>query len=208
MLFLITIFCVSLAKKVVRHSAFAILMKRLDPERFPTEEIRLEKINKVSDHMLKMFFYIVSTVSVYLIIKDTDFCHWTLGGKAERMEFFDNYPCPSFPPYLAEYYIAKVSYYTHETVFHFLYHRKRHDFTELMLHHILTTLCTLFSYNTNFLKPGAFVLLNADFSDIWIALMKTLYEFLPFWAQLTSYLFMFISFVYSRLYVIPFVFLV
>jgi hypothetical protein len=86
-----------------------------------------------------------------------------------------------------------------------MYNRHRLDFSELFLHHFITNTCTILSYVTNFSKTGAAVLLPHDFSDIFIGILKMSYEFLPFWGQFVSFIGLFSSFVYGRLYVFPFV---
>ena len=129
--------------------------------------------------MLKMVFYIIAFTWIYKVMQGSNFFHWSVGGSTDRVEFFDNYPCQEYPAYLAEWYLVKLGYYTHELFFHFVYHRKRHDFSELFLHHFITVTCVYLSYSTNFIKVGAAVLLPHDFSDIFIANMKIVYEFLP-----------------------------
>ena len=124
-----------------------------------------------------MGFYIIAVIIIYVLMKDTDFLHWTLGGSVSRIDAFDNYPCEVLPPYLTEWYLIKLGYYSHEFLFHLIYHRKRHDFTEIMLHHFLTNVLTWFSYSTGALKIGSIVMITHDFSDIWVAYMKIVFEF-------------------------------
>lgn len=155
--------------------------------------------------MLKMGFYIVAVAVMYILIKDTDFLHWSLGGGVARIDVFDHYPCEQLPRYLPEWYLVKLGYYSHEMLFHLAYHRQRHDFTEIMLHHFLTNVLVWFSYSTSALKIGSIVMLTHDFSDIWVANMKIVFEFQGKLGQLCAYLLMFCSFVYTRLVVFPFV---
>jgi hypothetical protein len=136
---------------------------------------------------------------------DVTFNHWTLGGKYERLELLDDYPCPSVPDYLNEFYLFKLGYYSHELIFHTIFHRHRPDFTEMVLHHFVTVVLVFFSYTTNQTKIGAIVLLCHGFSDIWTANMKIMYEFSGKVVQLLCYSMMLGSFVYTRIYVFPFV---
>lgn len=155
--------------------------------------------------MIKILFYLISFVWIYQVMKDSNFLHTSSGGKVDRIELFDNYPCQDYPDYLTEWYLVKIGYYSFEFFFHCYYHRKRQDFSELFLHHFITNTCTFLSYITNFMKTGAAVLLPHDFSDIFIGILKMSYEFLPLWGQLVAFVMLFTSFVYTRLYVFPFV---
>jgi len=194
-------------KKIIYIIASSLLDTRLDKERFPVgSHARNDKIFKVADHMLKMSFYVVSVSTLYYMIKDTNFCHWSLGGSVSRLEFFDNFPCQKdIPEFLHEWYIIKIGYYSHEMLYHLIYHRKRYDFSELMTHHFITNVLVYFSFSTGAIKLGAAVMLLHDFSDIGVAVMKIVYEFVGFYGQLAAYVFMFTSFVYTRIIVFPFV---
>lgn len=57
-------------------------------------------------------------------------------------------------------------------VLNVLFHRDRRDFSEFLLHHILTIALVLFSYSVNFLPVGAIIMLLMDFSDIFVAVFK------------------------------------
>ena len=57
-------------------------------------------------------------------------------------------------------------------VYNFIAHRNRRDFSEFLLHHIVTIALVLVSYCTNFLPIGTVVMFVMDFSDIFIALFK------------------------------------
>lgn len=193
-------------KKLTLILAEGALNKQLSEERFPKGSyVRQDKIHKVSDHMIKIVFYLGSCVWVFNVMKDSNFLHYSCGGKVERLDLLDNYPCQDFPSGLQEWYLVKIGYYTFEMFFHCTYHRKRQDFSELFLHHFITNTCSILSYSTNMMKTGAAVLLPHDFSDIFIGILKVAYEFLPFWGQMVSFFLLFTSFIYTRLYVFPFV---
>jgi very-long-chain ceramide synthase len=52
------------------------------------------------------------------------------------------------------------------------FHRDRRDFSEFLLHHIVTIVLVGFSYTVNFLPVGAVIMLLMDFSDIFVAIFK------------------------------------
>ena len=53
-----------------------------------------------------------------------------------------------------------------------LLHRDRKDFSELLLHHILTIVMVGYSYITNIIPIGGSIMLVMDASDIFTALFK------------------------------------
>lgn len=60
-----------MSKKLTLTIASGILDRKLDKARFPEgTPARQDKIHKVGDHLLKMFFYIFSTTWIYIISKD------------------------------------------------------------------------------------------------------------------------------------------
>jgi len=68
-----------------------------------------------------------------------------------------------------------------------MFHRHRRDFSEFMLHHLVTIGLILFSYSLNFLECGAIIMIICDTTDIFVSLLKlvdilsTGYVFLPFY---------------------------
>ncbi len=70
-----------------------------------------------------------------------------------------------------------MGYYSFECACTLFLHRDRFDFSEMMLHHIMTVAMIYVAYAANCLKIGGMVMILTDFSDIWVANMKVLYEF-------------------------------
>lgn len=79
-----TWFTVLAMKKLTLVAAEGALNKRLDPARFPIgSHQRTDKIHKVSDHMIKILFYLISFVWIFLVMKDSNFLHVSSGGKMD-----------------------------------------------------------------------------------------------------------------------------
>jgi very-long-chain ceramide synthase len=53
-----------------------------------------------------------------------------------------------------------------------LFHRDRRDFSEFLLHHILTIVLVGYSYGTNVIPIGGSVMLIMDASDALVAIFK------------------------------------
>lgn len=167
--------------------------------------MRLERIDKTADYMAK--FLIHSAMNGYLayMMKDTNFYHWSLGGKASHIELFDDFPCHKLPDYLLEFYVIKLSYYSIELIYTLTYNNDKPDFGEMMLHHFVTIILVFFSYSSNFIKLGSLILLLHGISDIWVANMKVVYEISSQKSLVVAYFLMLLSFAYTRVYVLPFI---
>jgi len=71
-------------KKLALVLAEDALNKKLSYERFPKgSHERLDKIHKVSDHMIKIVFYLISFVWIILVMKDSNFLHKSCGGNMD-----------------------------------------------------------------------------------------------------------------------------
>jgi hypothetical protein len=99
-------------------------------------------------------------------------------------------------------YIIKLSYYCYEIEYAFIYGRHRTDFSEVLLHHVMTIALVVFSYSTNFLAIGCVVMLCLDCSDIFVCNFKIMADTT---VKLTwvSYSLLFSSWAYLRMYVFP-----
>ena len=71
-----------------------------------------------------------------------------------------------------DFYIIKFAYHIFECLNAGLFHRDRKDFSEFLLHHILTIVMVGYSYITNVIPIGGGVMLVMDASDIFTALFK------------------------------------
>jgi hypothetical protein len=155
--------------------------------------------------MAKFLIYLTTSIFLGYIIRDTNFSHWTLGGKGTNIELFNDYPCLDIPDYLREFYVMKLGYFSHEMLYTLIYNTHKPEFSEIILHHFVTNVLVFFSYSTNFLKSGALVMLLHGISDIFVSNMKMMYEFSSERMTRVWYFLMLFSFVYTRVIVFPFV---
>lgn len=183
-----------------------ILDKHLSKDRFPIQSAaRHDKLEKLEEHIIKIIFHVIINAVHYYVIKDAKFLHWSFGGKYDDLQFFENYPCLDLPEYHFDVYLVILSFYIFELIHHLLCNRHRNDFAEMTLHHFITTVLILFSYTTNQVTMGSFVILCNGVSDIWCNNMKIVYEYCNAKWQYFWYVVMFVIFSYARAVVVPFV---
>ncbi len=128
------------------------------------EQVRLSKTQKSCDHFYKGFYFIVATVSGFLMLKDSEFLPSYLLGKGDLSLAYDNYPCINWPAGLRVYFLSTMGYHLH-MLLHQMMDHVRHDYMEMMLHHILTLFLYGFSYLTNMTNSAVVCMFLHDISD-------------------------------------------
>lgn len=106
------------------------------------------------------------------------------------------------PNYLDDFYIIKFSYHFFECLLATLFHRKRYDFSENFIHHILTIVLICYSYCTNVIPIGAVIMLIMDSSDIFVSFFKLTVDVSPR-LQFAMFVGMFVSWIYLRMWFYP-----
>lgn len=84
------------------------------------------------------------------------------------MDLFANYPCTPTSKHLDDIYLIKFSIAFYDIFYLVVFHRDRKDFSEFVLHHIVTFTLMFFSYALNALSYGANIMLLHDFTDIYV----------------------------------------
>ena len=129
------------------------------------EAIRLAKTQKSCDHFYKGFYFVIATVWGYIVMKDSNFLPTSLLGVGDFRRAFDNYPQVSWPRGLKGYYLGTMGYHLHMLLHHVMDH-VRHDYVEMMLHHIVTMFLYGFSFMMNMTLAGAVVMYLHDIADV------------------------------------------
>jgi hypothetical protein len=80
------------------------------------------------------------------------------------------------PNYLDDFYIFRISWNCFELAQTFLFHRHRRDYSEFLLHHIVTLMLIFISYLLNYHTIGANCLIVCDFTDIPVKILKFTYD--------------------------------
>jgi hypothetical protein len=85
-----------------------------------------------------------------------------------------------------------------------LYHRERKDFSEFMLHHLVTFALVIFSYSINCLPYGAVIMFIHYISDIFISTLRGFMDVVRIELSVFIYGWVILSWIYFRLYYFPF----
>jgi hypothetical protein len=106
------------------------------------------------------------------------------------------------PKYLDDLYIVKLSYYCYEIEYAAVFNMKRADFSEVLLHHLVTIVLVVFSYSISFMPIGAVIMLVMDASNIFICLFK-IFADISKNTTFYSYCMMLGTWVYLRMFIFP-----
>lgn len=120
----------------------------------------------------------------------------------EYIDYYQNYPCQPYPSLLEDMYVIKLAYHCFEMLLNLLFHRHRRDFSEFLLHHIVTIVLILFSYIVNLRPVGSVVMFIMDFSDIFVAIFKMTVDVNES-VQFYTFLAMMITWFYLRIWHFP-----
>jgi len=156
----------------------------------------------MAERMFRFFLYLSFTLLGLWIMKQGTFLHRYILGQENNPQYFQNYPCQQLPRYLDDYYLIKLSYHVFELLNASLFHRDRRDFSEFLLHHILTIVLVSYSYCTNVIPIGGSVMMIMDASDALVAVFKLTVDVYEKF-QLPTFLIMLAGWIYFRLWFFP-----
>jgi ceramide synthetase len=149
----------------------------------------------------------VTVSSIYLSVlykimlqDDCEFLDVRAGGRVDHPLYFHNYPCQKIPDNLDNFYIFKLAYHTYELIYSLIFHRKRVDFPEYVLHHFLTFALIFTSYTLNYLPIGSIVMLLHDITDLCMSIFKLSSDVTPMIVQFLTYSLMVVPWIYFRLW--------
>ena len=143
-------------------------------------------------------------LSLYSVLKQGDFIDYQILGNVEKVQFFKNYPCEIKPKYLDDVFFVKFAYHIFELGDCLIFHRQSRDFSEMILHHIITTFLISISCTSNQMVIGAAIMLVHDTSDIFVIICKLSKDLASDFSIILCWLMMFGSWAYLRLYYFPF----
>eukprot|EP00347_Sterkiella_histriomuscorum_P000381 403376081 len=202
-LFLGTIALLIIVMIPVQAVAKSLFMKALPVGKFPIgTKGRDLKAQVIAERVFRFFVYCSTTLALFWSCKQSNFLHKYLLGSETDPQFFINYPCQPVPRFLDDLYVIKLAYHCFEAILTMVFHRDRRDFSEFLLHHLLTIAMVSYSYFTNFLPVGSIVMIIMDFTDIFVAMFKMAVD-VNETMQNTLFILMLVTWSYFRIYFFP-----
>ena len=184
---------------VTRSHFESVLSEHKFPKGSPE---RANKAKMMAERIYRFFLYLGFTLFGLWILKQGSFLHRYLLGNSTNPQYFVNYPCQPLPKYLDDFYIIKFSYHVFEIINVLGFHRSRRDFSENLLHHIVTIVLVGYSYVTNVIPIGGSIMLIMDASDVFVSIFKlTVDAYERF--TLPSFLVMLFTWIYFRIWFFP-----
>ena len=136
---------------------------------------RPKRVHTLVKWSYSMVYYIFSSVTAIMLIKDTSFFPTWLGGSGSSLE---NYYIHWKEEGFVEATFAMKVFYTIQfgkhcaRCFIHMFIISDGNYYEYTLHHALSCFLIIFSYLTNFWMVGIMVLLIHDLSDFWLILAR------------------------------------
>lgn len=115
-----------------------------------------------------IFYYLISSIAGYMLIKDTSFFPTWLGGHGACMNIIFGAPAIlEATNGMKIYYLFQFGKHFARLFIHMFIHQEG-NYYEYVLHHSLSTFLIFFSYLTNQWLIGIMVLLCHDISDLFL----------------------------------------
>lgn len=198
--------CLKIFRDAFTYLFHSKIQTIIDPVRFKTEEARKVRSKILCKWILDFFYYLFTSVSLYIILKDTEFLPPALLGSGdETLIQTEEFPVIKHIPYLKEIYCLQLGTHLYSFLHQICVNRNDTKFFEYALHHGMALFLIFFSYITNYVNTGALVLLTHDISDVFLVLGRGYTDF-SFKIKRVVNLFYIATlsiWVYTRLYVFP-----
>jgi hypothetical protein len=155
----------------------------------------LDKLYKFNESFIKLFYYYITFSAICQIIKYeenifpdmTNVFKDVIVGQVRSLR-------------VSAYYIFELSWYLSEL---FFLDKSKKDFVVMSIHHIFTLTLLGLSYISGFHRIGILVLYCHNINDIFLEAAKCL-KYLGFtFSSNVTFVFLIISWIYSRLYLFP-----
>ncbi|XP_033762172.1 ceramide synthase 2-like [Pecten maximus] len=154
---------------------------------------RMKKFRECGWHFL---FYSVSFFGGLYILWDKPY-FW------DTKYFWFNIGRQHVPNDVYWYYMIELSFYWN-LVFTLVTDHKRKDFTEMVVHHIVTILLIYFSFACNQIRIGTLVLIIHDSVDFWMAAAKMAIYLKKMKVADSLFVIFLVVWFFTRLYIYPF----
>ncbi|OMJ66585.1 hypothetical protein SteCoe_36521 [Stentor coeruleus] len=200
--FLVSIFLtilLALNQRALKGFSLKIVAKK-----YHTDE-KLERAERLVKSIFKATYFLFSTFFAYFIASNSYFMPASLGGTGEIHNLFKDTPYFSHDglPYIRQYIIIQLGYHMHSLIV-LITSKIRNDFMEMLLHHFVAIMLISLAYLMNYLPVSLLVLYSHDISDFFVSLSRFLVDTDLSLLKSVSFIFLVISWFYTRLIVFPF----
>lgn len=135
------------------------------------------KIKKCTKGAFKVIFFgFTFFFGLFKVLRMTNFGPTMMFGGGELLYTFGEWPFTTMPPALKFYYMLSFSYYVEDGIVH-MFMPPNYDYWEMILHHVITAMLIFSSYMSGFWCIGIFVLIQMDFEDITVGIIRVVMDF-------------------------------
>lgn len=196
----VTLPSISLGKYLTKMLFYGAYMRNL-PTKYEGV-IREHKAQKACENIFKAaYFTAISLYGYFAVIQQLPF-ETPVIGNGTWFNYFIDFPYVHFIPATTYYCMLNLSYHTESAIHMVIY--PGNDFYEMFCHHLMTFLIISIAYITNYNNIAVPFMLVIDNADIFIGLVRVAIDLSYPWITFTIYVFVMISWGYTRLYIFPF----
>ena len=130
---------------------------KLDLKGGDDAELRMKYGLKSARCTYQTLYFTISTIWGYVVLKDTDWLPWWMGGmnNGNVDNMFKNNPFTPYPTAVLDYFLYTTGYHLGGLVKHIYENRESNDFLEMLMHHIATICLQFGSFLSNLMPVGA-----------------------------------------------------
>jgi len=97
-----------------------------------------------------------------------------------------------------------MAYHSYELIYTLMYQRHSRDFSEYLLHHIVTIMLIVITYSSNWLPVGSVIMLLHEAADVPLALFKMAVEMWKDVYMFSLYGIVLVAWIYMRIFFFPY----
>lgn len=162
------------------------------------------RIERCCSSIFRCCYFLAMTAWGYSALSVEPWLPWPLGGSGSTSDCWtEGYPHQRLSRDVMTYYVISVGYGCSEVLLLLLEMQRRPDFQEMLLHHLVTLFCLVFSYVVNYVRIGSLVLLLHGMTDVVIYFSKAVVDTTLTSISKLSYVILLISYGWLRVYVFP-----
>jgi hypothetical protein len=183
---------------ILRHLLCNGILRDIAVEMLGKKSVKVGAIDKFTSCAFKSLFFFLMVLYEYWVLSGRDFLPPVLIGSGSA----DNlWTTSGFTPTsdLVNLYMVNLGYHMHSAFFHLFLVKRRSDFHEMVLHHVVTLWLIVLSYVENQTRIGSVIMFMNDLPDIFVYLTKVFGETEYVNTSLVSYLSLVVTFFHFRI---------